>query len=177
MKVFILSAMCCALACGAPPLAVELEQPTTVLVSGTVTQADAFCGGAAPPTTVASPLDAVRPFPNKTFHLVKGTTHTLGSPILARFTSDAAGRFSFRLAPGTYSVLVDEQVATPDATRYEARFVKMDEACFKDWWAKPYSTLEVGTSDMNGLQYHFDHRCFIKYDIPCLLYVGPLPAD
>jgi hypothetical protein len=173
----IVSAMWCALACGAPPLAVALEQPDTVLVAGTVTQADASCGGAAPPSTTVSPVNAGRPFPNKTFHLIKGLVHAADTPIVAHFTSDSSGRFSLRLAPGTYSVLVDEQVASPDPKRYEARFVKMDEACFKEWWAKPYSTLEVGPSGLTGLRFHFDHRCFISYDIPCLLYVGPLPAD
>ena len=177
MKVLIPSAMCCALACAAPPMAVELQQPATVLISGTVTQADASCGGPPPPAGVEGPLNAVRPFPNKTFHVIKGTTHTLDTPILARFTSDSTGRFSVRLAPGTYGVLVDEQAAPPDATKYEARFVKMDDACFTAWWAKPYTTLEVGTSDLNGLQFHFNHRCFIQYDIPCLMYIGPLPVD
>jgi len=173
----IISGLWCALACGSPPLAVALEQPATVLIAGTVTQADASCGGAAPPANAVAPLDAVRPFPNKTFHLIKGRAHTPDSAIVGRFTSDASGRFSFRLAPGTYAVLVDEQVADPDARKYETRFVKMDDACFKDWWATPYATLEVGSSDLIGLRFHFDHRCFITYDIPCLRYVGPLPAD
>jgi hypothetical protein len=149
-------------------------QQGTVRVSGTVTQGEPFCGGTPPPDVVSSPLNAA-PFPNKTFHVTRGTTHALGDPIVGRFTSDSTGRFSIRLAPGTYSILVDEQIAAPDVKRYEARFVKMDEACFKDWWAKPYSTLHVGTSDISGLQFHFDHRCFIKYDIPCLHYVGPPP--
>jgi len=145
------------------------------VISGTVTQSDAFCGGTAPPVSMSTPPDASRPFPNKTFHLVEGATRTPGGPVLGRFTSDAAGRFSFRLAPGTYSILVDEQISPPEAKRYEARFVRMDEACFKDWWAKPYSILEVRASDISGLRFHFNHRCFIQYDIPCLQYVGPRP--
>lgn len=172
----IVVAICCTLVGGAPYVTRPARaQPGTVLISGTVTQSDEFCGGTPTPTSVSSRVNAARPFPNKTLHLVKGATHTLGGPILARFTSDSTGRFSIRLAPGTYSVLVDEQVAPPEVKRYEARFVKMDEACFKEWWAKPYSTLEVGTSDLSGLRFHFDHRCFIKYDIPCLRYVGPPP--
>jgi len=175
-RVLLLIALGCALAGAAPRAARKASaQAGTIVISGTVTQSDAFCGGTAPPVSMSTPPDASRPFPNKTFHLVEGATRTPGGPVLGRFTSDAAGRFSFRLAPGTYSILVDEQISPPEAKRYEARFVRMDEACFKDWWAKPYSILEVRASDISGLRFHFNHRCFIQYDIPCLQYVGPRP--
>jgi hypothetical protein len=173
----VLTATACRVAAApSPPEGVADGQAGTVQISGTVTQSDPICGGASPPASEASPVDVTRPFPNKTFHLIKGTTHAAGDSVIGRFTSDSTGHFSFRLAPGTYSILLEEQIAPPDVRTYESRFVKMDEACFKEWWAKPYSTLQVGTSDMSELRFHFAHRCFIKYDIPCLRYIGPLPG-
>ena len=148
-------------------------------VSGNVTQTNSYCGGARPSDEMLAQIATPRPFPNKKFHVIKGETNTAAHQILLSFTSDSVGNFSFQVAPGTYAIIVDEQAQAADAKKYTSQVVKMDEACFKDWWAKPYYLLEVPATSQNttikGLNFEFHHRCFIKYDIPCLQYDGPLP--
>ena len=176
--VALVSAVCCAMAWGVTTPAATTRparpQAGTATVSGAVTRTPAFCGGKLPPEEIPRPV-AVTPFPNKSFHVVRGSTNTTSHEILLSFTSDSAGHFSFRVPPGTYSILADEQAQRPDASRYESRFVKMDVACFRDWWAKPYYVLRVSNSNIQGLTFEFEQRCFIEYDIPCLHYDGPLP--
>ena len=172
------------LACGNKNKATSDKNTTksaviTVAVSGTVTQTNSYCGGARPPDEILTQLATPRPFPDKKFHVIKGETNTVNHEIILSFTTDSVGNFSFKVPAGTYSIILDEQTQTPDAKKYQTQFLKMDEACFKDWWAKPYYLLEVSpssqTTTIKGLNFEFHHRCFIQYDIPCLQYSGPLP--
>ena len=150
-----------------------------VAVSGAVTQSFPYCGGARPTKEIMEQLSIASPYSGKKFHVIKGEINTTSHEILLSFTSDSAGNFSFGIVPGTYAIILDEQVQAPDAKKYISQFVKMDEACFKDWWTKPYYLLEVPATTTNtsikGLNFEFHHRCFINYDIPCLQYDGPLP--
>ena len=147
----------------------------SVTVSGSITQTNAYCGGARPSDEMLQELATPRPFPNKKMHVIKGETNTTAHEIILSFTSDSVGGFSFKIVPGTYAIIVDEQAQAPDSKKYTSQLVKADETCFKDWWAKPYYLLEVGTANMKGLSFQFNHRCFVQYDIPCLRYDGPLP--
>ena len=155
------------------------SSPKEVSVSGAVTQTNSYCGGARPSDEMLTQLATPRPFPSKKIYVIKGETNTAGREIILSFTSDTAGNFSFKLPAGTYSIILDEQVAAPDSKKYTSQFVKMDEVCFKDWWAKPYYLLEVPATTTNtsikGLSFEFNHRCFINHDIPCLQYDGPMP--
>ncbi|MBI3501287.1 MAG: prealbumin-like fold domain-containing protein [Bacteroidetes bacterium] len=158
----------------------EIKPPEKkVAVSGTVTQTFPYCGGARPTKEVMDAISQSKPYSGKKFHVIKGETNTASHKIILSFTTDSAGNFSFQLPAGTYSILLDEQVAAPDSKKYTSQFVKMDEACFKDWWAKPYYLLEVPAATTNtnikGLNFEFHHRCFLQNDIPCLQYDGPLP--
>lgn len=146
-----------------------------VIVSGTISQASSYCGGARPTDEILASAQKSRPFPNKKFHIIKEETNTINHNIILSFTSDSAGNFSFSLPAGTYYFLLDEQAAAPDLKKYTSQNVKADETCFKDWWAKPYYMLEVGNANIKGLNFEFHHRCFINYDIPCLQYGGPMP--
>ena len=146
-----------------------------VTVSGNVTQTNAYCGGARPSDEMLAELAIPRSFPNKKFHVIKGETNTASREILLSFTSDSVGNFSFQIVPGTYAIIVDVQAQAPDSKKYTSQYVKMDSTCFKDWWSKPYYLLEVGNANIKGLNFQFNHRCFVQYDIPCLRYDGPLP--
>ncbi len=180
----ITSAVFCLLACGTKHKAASekstVNSPAkTVTVSGNVTQTNSYCGGARPSDEILNQAATPRPFPNKKFHVIKGEINTVGREIFLSFTSDSIGDFSFKVAPSTYSIILDEQAQAPDTKKYESEVVKVDEACFKEWWAKPYYLLEVPaasqTTTIKGLNFNFHHKCFIKYDIPCLQYDGPLP--
>lgn len=153
----------------------ETTQEKKVTVSGNVTQTYPYCGGARPPKEILEQLAQPKPFIGKKFHVITGEKNTEGRKIILSFTSDSSGNFSFKLPAGNYSIILDEQVAAPDSKKFTSQFVKMDETCYKDWWAKPYYLLEVGSANIKGLNFSFNHKCFIQSDIPCLQYDGPMP--
>ena len=144
-------------------------------VAGTVTQSDAYSGGAKPSEERLKKLTAPRAYPGKKFHVIRGGTNTVAREIVLTFTTDEAGHFSFQIVPGTYAILVDEQWSPPDAKKYQTKSIHVDEAAYNQWWAKPYHLLEVKAADITGLKFHFHHRSFIAYDIPALRYTGPYP--
>jgi hypothetical protein len=178
--VVLVSAVCCVMAAGKTTNAASARavqaRARTATVSGSVTRTPAFCGGKLPTEGIDRPVAAV-PYPGKTFHVIRGSTNTPSRETVLSFTSDASGHFSFRVPSGVYSILVDEQAQRPDASRYESRLVKMDASCFADWWAKPFYVLRVENSNIQGLKFEFEQRCFIEHDIPCMHYDGPLPAE
>ena len=144
-------------------------------ISGTVTQSDAYSGGMRPTEEKFKKLTTPRAYPGKRFHVIRGSTNTLAREIVLTFTTDETGNFSFQLLPGTYALLVDEQIPPPDAKKYQTKFITVDESAFNQWWAKPYHLLEVKAAPLADLKFHFPHRSFISNDIPCLRYVGPYP--
>lgn len=151
-----------------------------VTVSGIVMQTSSYCGGAAPPDFIIKELETPRPLAGKKLHIIKGDTNIANRPIVLSFISDSAGKFSFRVEPGLYSVLLEEQIPLPDAKKYSTKNQSIDEACYKKWWAKPYYLLEVEDSSnkstsLEGLVFLFHKRCFINSDVPCLSYLGPFP--
>ena len=144
-------------------------------ISGTVTQSDAYSGGVKPTEERLKRLTAPRAFPGKKFHVIKGNTNTIAREIVLSFTTGEAGNFTFQLLPGTYAILVDEQVSSPDAKKYQTKSITVDETAFNQWWAKPYQLLDVKATNITDLKFHFQHRSFIPYDIPPLRYTGPYP--
>lgn len=144
-------------------------------ISGKVTRSFTYCGGANPPQEVLKSLAARVPFPDKKFHLRKGTVNSISAGILMSFISDSLGMFSFDLPPGTYSIILDEQAEPLKVNKWERPNLQIDEKCLKEWWRKPYKILEVKNHDLVLPDFHFQQQCFIDFDIPCIMYTGPQP--
>lgn len=170
---FILIGLIVLFSCGTKSKTAVSSQKATV--SGSVVQTFSYCGGAEPTDEMLAELATPQIYPGKKFHVIKGDTNTVKHEIVLNFTSDSAGKFSFQLAPGRYSILLDEQSSAPDAKKYISQHITMDEACYKKWWATPYCRLEVKNENIKDLKFSFHHRCFVPGDIPCLGYDGPLP--
>lgn len=146
-----------------------------VTISGTVTQTSSYCGGAQPTDELITELQTPRIFPGKKMHVIKGDTNTAKREIVLDFITDEKGTFSFQLAPGTYSILLDEQILKPNARQYETKDILVDEKCYNEWWGKPYYLLHVSSAPITNLSFNFQRPCFIDYDIPCLRYNGVMP--
>ena len=86
------------------------------------------------------------------------------------------GTFSFNLKPGTYSIILEEQLSLVDLTDYNTKNQRVDEKCLEEWWGKPYYILEVTDKNISELEFIFNQRCHLKTDIPCVSYTGPKPA-
>ena len=144
-------------------------------VSGKVTRSFTYCGGANPPQEVLKSLATRIPYPDKKFHLRKGTVNRIDAGIVKSFISDSLGMFSFDVPPGTYSLILDEQSELLKVNKWERPSLQIDEKCLKEWWRKPFMILEVKNHDLVLPDFHFQQQCFIDYDIPCIRYTGPLP--
>lgn len=188
LSVFLLSLFACGTknitgmqqqAAKAEPKPEVNSSTNTTTISGSIMQTFSYCGGAAPPQFLLEQLAEPKPYSGKKLHVIKGDSNTEGRKIILSFTSDTAGKFSFQLEPGTYSIILDEQFSAPDAKKYKTQLQNIDEDCYKKWWVKPYYLLEVPATSkpttIKGLNFNFHHRCFISSDVPCLRYEGPMP--
>jgi hypothetical protein len=143
-------------------------------VFGKVTQTSPYCGGAKPPKELLDQLATPVAYPNKKFYIRLGKTNNAKASIIKSFTADSAGSFSIRLVPGTYSIILEEQVHKMKASNYTKKYELADNKCLQEWWAKPYYLLEVKNKNIEELNFVFHHRCYLSSDIPCITYIGPV---
>ena len=144
-------------------------------ISGKVSQTFDYCGGVEPSPEMLAELTSPQVYPDKKFYIRKDTINSEKKSIILNFISDQDGNFSFQLDPGTYMILLEEQVKKPDLPAYRSSALTAEESCIMDWWKKPYYILIVGEQNISGLDFNFYHRCFNKSDIPCVHYNGPMP--
>lgn len=152
-----------------------INAQTLVTISGTVTQTSSHCGGAAPSDELIAELETPKPYPGKKMHIIKGDTNLTSHKILLSFIADENGTFSFQIAPGIYSVILDEQATAPNEKLYKTKDILVDTDCYNKWWGSPYYVLNISSSPVNNLTFNFHKQCFISYDIPCLRYNGLPP--
>jgi hypothetical protein len=145
----------------------------TYLITGTVQQTSSYCGGARPPQEILDNFKKPLPYANKIFYVRIGEINSLDNKIITKFTSDSSGNFTIRLPQGIYSILVEEQIKPIEAKDYITKLQTVDEKCLQTWWQKPYYLLVVKKKN-EPLNFNFHHRCYLKNDIPCVTYIGPV---
>ena len=144
------------------------------IISGKVTQTSSYCGGAKPPQELLDRLATPVAYPHKKFYIRKGKVNSTKARIVTSFISDSIGTFSIRLAPGIYSIILEEQLYKIKACKYTKQYQQVDNRCLQQWWAKPYYLLEVKDNNNTELNFNFHKRCYIPGDVPCITYTGPL---
>lgn len=146
-------------------------------VSGEILQTSSYCGGAAIDSEEMQKYQQPYPYPSKVLHVRKDSVNDLKNPIVAHIVPNEKGQFSIELPPGIYSIVVDEQLSPIDYSHYNNVQTQneVDINCLKKWWSMPYSILVVKDKNISGLQFVFNHRCFVNNDIPCFYYSGPMP--
>jgi hypothetical protein len=112
------------------------------------------------------------PLANKIFYIRKGKTNNINNKIIANFTTNSNGDFSFKLPKGIYSILIKEQAKVIKAIDYTNKFQVVDDKCLQTWWQKPYYLLIVNKKN-KPLYFTINHRCYIDNEIPCITYIGP----
>jgi hypothetical protein len=158
----------------AAPKKPKPKKPSMWLVSGKVEKTFAYCGGARPSKEVLENLQSPVAYAGKKFYIREGRINTTSAKIVASFVTDSAGNFKVSLKPGTYSIIVEEQLNTIKASDLQTTELKVDEQCLKQWWSKPLQVIQV-KGVVNNLKFSFHQRCFIGSDIPCISYTGPTP--
>lgn len=176
MRLFLLPISIVLLACGSQSRVTHSSAVgNDFTISGLVQQRDSYCQGARPTQQILDQVMAPRPFPDKVFYIRKGKTNTADGEIIQSFTTDKEGLFSIKLPPGTYSIIVEEQLKEIDPKDYEKKNLKVDAQCLAEWWKKPFYQLEVKGQDIDSLAFLITHPCYTRTDIPCVNYTGPLP--
>lgn len=144
-------------------------------ISGKVQQVSPYCGGARPSQEMLDRLAIPVDYPGKKFYVRRGKINTINTKIVSSFISGKEGEFSIQLEPGTYSIILEEQLNEIKAEDYVKQYQQVDTQCLKEWWIQPYYLLEVKEKTITDLNFVFQHRCFISVDLPCITYTGPLP--
>ena len=145
-------------------------------VSGKVTQSSAYCGGMRPSEEMLNELTKSKPYAGKIFYVKKGKSNDAKQKILMKIVLDSSGHFSFHLPPGNYVLLLAEQLKPIDFKALsKLTNITYDKTCVQQWWQKAYLNLEIKDKNIEDLQFHFQHPCFISGDMPCLTYTGPMP--
>lgn len=157
------------------PVLISGEKLKTYAISGKVTQVFAYCGGAAPSEEMLERLAKPVAYAGKKFFIRLGKINRVNAKIIKSFTTGKNGEFSFRLAPGTYSIILEEQFNLIKVGDVANEFMQVDEKCLEEWWSKPFYLLKVKNKNISELNFNFHHQCFISFDIPCITYVGPQP--
>ena len=145
-------------------------------IKGRVTQSASYCGGARPSEEMMNELNKAKPYAGKVFYVKKGKQNDAKQKVIMTLVCDSVGNFSGTLPPGNYIIVLAEQTKALD---YKALSkmpnIVYDKNCMQQWWLKPYYQFEITDKNIEGLSFHFQHRCFVPLDIPCLSYVGPMP--
>lgn len=153
------------------------EKTTKQTVSGTITTAGSYCGGAAPTDEMLRKVQAVRPMSGFTIYVKKGTENNVSSPIIDSTNTDGNGNYSLSLEPGSYILLQKNQLDKDVLEQYKepTKWMRADKGCLLRWWEKGLATITVENSAIDSLNFHFQKRCFVPSNIPCLTYTGPYP--
>jgi lipopolysaccharide export system protein LptA len=144
-------------------------------IAGKVTQTSSYCGGERQPKEMLENSSTPSAYAKKKFYIRKGLVNSTKNSIEFNFITDENGNFSFKLPPGTYSIIQEEQIEEIDAKKYTTSNLSVDKKCLAEWWKKPYYLLVVADRDILDLNFNFYHKCFIPNDIPCLEYIGVMP--
>jgi hypothetical protein len=155
---------------------VKSSSDSSFLISGKVLQTLSYCGGAKPTQEILDRLSTPKAYPDKTFYVRAGSINDINKKTVVKFNSKMDGTFSFNLKPGTYSIIMEEQLLALNTDDYKAKKQAVDEKCLQEWWGKPYYILEVTDKNITDLKFTFDHKCFLRTDVPCITYIGPKPA-
>lgn len=154
----------------------QSKSKKTYKVSGQVTQSFNYCGGARPSEEMLNNLTKSTPYVAKVFYVKKGKENSLKNAVILKFVIDSAGKFSFNLPAGVYSIIQAEQLQKINyKTLSKISNVTFDKLCLEKWWKQPYHQFELTDKEITGLKFHFNHACFVNSDMPCLQYVGPMP--
>jgi hypothetical protein len=151
-------------------------KPPRVTVKGKLMQTNSYCGGAKPSEEMLEQIQKPVPYANKVFYVRKGKVNSTKAEVIASFTTDVNGEFSFMITPGTYSIIQEKQLKALKSSDLQSKDHQVvDAKCMKEWWTKPYYVLEVKTESITIPEWSIHHPCFVKGDIPCMSYDGPMP--
>ncbi len=157
------------------------QQAPLMLIKGTLTHTNSYCGGAAPSDEMLREIYAEKPLPNKIIYFRPGIENNIQDSILYKAKSDDFGCFELYLPVGTYCIIDERQkddTYVKELFNYykngDMYFTPIDKNCLDQWLKNPLYVLEVNDKNNAQIKINFHNPC--SWDrIPCTSYTGPYP--
>lgn len=155
------------------------EKASNVHIQLTTTAS--YCGGAYPSDETLAQLRTPKPESQVKIFIRKGSENDLSKPVFKEDVSDASGKISLFLPPGTYAVVYANKA---DSTHYKSLLstfhtttqyrTKIDKACLDAWVKKPELVITVTANEAVESTLNRHVNCSWN-SVPCSGYTGPLP--
>lgn len=152
-------------------------------VAGTLTESFQYCGGAPPPEEMLKELNTPKPLGNYQLFLRLKINDIL-QPIYKSVTTDSLGRFSFKLAPGKYSVVdikkKDTSVFNQTMEKYKSetdQTAAIDVNCFITYISKPDFVIDIPLKPKKStivITHNYFRTCEYSGS-PCVEFRGAMP--
>lgn len=172
MNVFRFSAMLLLVISGAASFTSYCFTKKTVLIRGTVSYLEPYCGGAAPTPEIEARRNIPVPAPNFVLHFKKGSRNNEKTRVEKTVTANASGYFEVRLPKGDYCI-VEDYKSKPFAVPAATQFTTWDTTCLKNKYNDCDFKLKVTGPTADTIKLVFRKHCF--FNPPCGSYTGPLP--
>lgn len=157
------------------------QQSQAVLISGTIYQTEAYCGGAAPNPQRLQQMNTPKPLAGKTVYIKPGKVNDPEAGVAVEVTSDERGEFSLTLEPGWY-VMVDEKRMDKASYNYmltnfaepSESYTAVDKKCLDQWVTEANLVFEVKEGENEPLSVTFHEPCTWN-SFPCVNFIGERP--
>jgi hypothetical protein len=152
--------------------------PRRPMLMGSLWTQGQYCGGAAPTEEMEDAARLPTPATGVWVYVRKGKWNNLSMPLVDSCKVDSAGKFSFWLPKGYYTLLLPVQRDSVEASHWredDSAIRISDEACYKTWMRKGMKQVYLGNSDFL-LDRQLIHRdCFLPLGLECASWNGPYP--
>lgn len=158
----------------------EISDEKEYSVSGFVTHSNSYCGGARPSDEMLREITTPKPLTNVTYHVRKGTINNVNEKVVLSFTTDAEGKFEFKLPPGEYVIIGGNRLDSVYVKSVFKKFEKESESysaadmnCLNKWLSESLFQFKIGSDKIENINWDIHQACFTSD--PCVHYKGPYP--
>jgi hypothetical protein len=158
---------------------VKFAVSNQIIVSGTITETQQYCGGAPPPQSMLDEYNTPKPVANYKLYIRK-VLNDINTPIFKSVETDANGKFQISLEPGKYTVVderkKDKQTYSDLVKKYKTTTETtgpIDEICLKKYFAE--ADFEITVLKTAQVVSHNYFRTCNYAGAPCVEFTGAYP--
>lgn len=145
-----------------------------VTIQGSLKFTYSYCGGARPSDEMLKRLETPRAVAQYVLYLKSGSANSETS-VIDSASCNEEGRFSFRVTPGNYTILIPEQCKPFNVKNYTSQYIQVDDKeCLRAWWEKGLYSVFAHKEEVILPDTVLHQRCDGLGFVPCTSYSGPL---
>lgn len=143
---------------------------STYAVSGRILVSVQYCGGVQPSPEMLEEAQRHHARSGVKVYLRPGTKNSESDSIVASAVSDRKGNFTFRVKPGTYCVLIEEQALPPvfDPKRYAPGMEMNNKKAYRTWWETPQAVVTITSEHVSAGDLKFHQNCMVTTLCPLI---------